>query len=338
MGPSSHFRHRVVALCCRVAALCSCALQQRPSTDVKQREVQYVMGTLLDVTVYSQSEGAARAAIATAFDTAVELDRLLSNYKPDSEISRLNAAPVNTDVQLSPPVYELLKASQELNRSTDGFFEPGVGGLLAVWAVAKTRQQVPPERELLAALAHAKISGIELLPGFKVRKTMPVAIDTGGIGKGFAVDAIVAALRRSGVLTAIVNFGDSSVAAIGSPPGEPAWLLPMTFPGGSPPCVIAMKDTAFSASHTMGKRMEIGGQQFGHVIDPRTGWPIRDEMGVVVLHDSATAAEALSKFLLLSKNAGFETITSPFLLANRTSILHRSEGFPSAGATCRSAP
>ena len=126
-----------------------------------------------------------------------------------------------------------------------------------------------------------------------------VRIDTGGIGKGYAVDLITRLFRRSGIESGLINFGQSSVYAMGSPPRSPSWSLLLRFQDRDPEGVVKLKDQAFSASDSLGRSFMIRGKKYGHLIDPRNGKPITERIRAVVLAPSATEAEALSKYVIL---------------------------------------
>ena len=256
------------------------------------------MGTLLDITLYHHDARKARRLVNKAFSLAEKLDSLLSNYKPQSEVSRLNRKGGKGRVQISPEFYDLLLKAKELTLKTEGAFDITVGPLVELWQSARRRRELPSLQSLRKARALVGMNQVILYPDLKVElKQKGIRIETGGIGKGYAVDLIVRLFRQSGIKSGLVNFGQSSVYAIGSPPGTLAWKLLVRFQEESPLGIIKLKDRALSASDSLGRSFE--GKRYGHLIDPQTGIPLTERIRAVVLAPSATEAEALSKYVIL---------------------------------------
>jgi thiamine biosynthesis lipoprotein len=130
-----------------------------------------------------------------------------------------------------------------------------------------------------------------LLPGMK--------IDLGGIGKGYAVDRVADQFKIAGVSAALINFGGSSIYALGTPPGKQGWEVGIKGPDDRLHGVICLRDMALSTSGSMGRFWTIGGRRYGHLIDPKTGMPVSEPRMATVVSSTATAAEALSKPLVL---------------------------------------
>jgi thiamine biosynthesis lipoprotein len=126
-----------------------------------------------------------------------------------------------------------------------------------------------------------------------------MAIDFGGIGKGYALDRLAALLRAQGVTNAMLDFGQSSIWALGTPPDAQGWRLLVQQPNGRHAGIITLHDQALSLSASLGQSFVANGQRYGHVIDPRTGEPLRRDLLACVIAPSAAQAEALSKALLI---------------------------------------
>jgi thiamine biosynthesis lipoprotein len=141
---------------------------------------------------------------------------------------------------------------------------------------------------------------IHLLPGNRVALARPgMALDLGGIGKGYALDHIAHTLKTQGSSNALLDFGQSSIWALGAPPDAPRWRLLIQRPDGQSVGVISLRDQALSISASFGQQFVIRGQQYGHIIDPRNGMPLRRDLLACVIAPNATQAEALSKALLI---------------------------------------
>lgn len=288
-----------------IFALSSAALQANLLTvqanSLKEyREVRYVMGTLLDITLYHEDGKEARKILDHAFSLAQRLDDLLSNYKPKSEINLLNQKAGKGKVSVTPELYAFLALSKDLWQKTDGAFDITVGPLMDLWKDAYKREKMPPRDSLRATMAVVGSHHLLLHPNSEVELTQKgMGIDTGGIGKGFAADRLVGLFKKRGIAKALVNFGHSSIYAMGSPHGDRAWKLLLQFPGQAPVGALELRDEALSASDGLGSSFQIGGKFYGHLVDPKTGLPTTKRIQAVVLGPSATEAEALSKYVIL---------------------------------------
>lgn len=299
----------------------------------RYREARYVMGTILEITLYHHDAREARKYLDESFSLAQRLDEILSNYKPESEVNRLNQTGGRGKVRVSPELYELLLISKELTLKTGGAFDITVGPLLELWQAAKSRGQPPSFRLLRKTQTFVGMEKVVLYPALEVElKQQGIRIDTGGIGKGYAVDRMIRLLGRWGISSALINFGHSSVYAIGSPPGSNWWKLLLQFPGQPPLGIVKLKDQAFSASDSLGRPFEIEGKRYGHLIDPQSGLPMTRKLQAVVLAPSAAVAEGLTKYLILrgcDKKRKFDRrIPFEALLIGERGQVQCSEGFP----------
>lgn len=224
------------------------------------------------------------------------LDRQLSAYDPQSEISWINARAAAGPVKVEPRLFELLRLAVRLAGLTDGAFDITAAPLLKAWGFSTGRQAVPSEEEIRAAL---ELAGPDKLifddSGFTVRFAREgVRLDLGAVGKGYAVEQAVEILREGGVQSAIVHGGTSSVCAIGAPPGQDSWNVAVR---GMQ--TVELRDSSLSVSAVYGKSFTADGVEFGHVIDPRNGFPVRHTRAAAVTGASAAVCDALSTALLV---------------------------------------
>jgi thiamine biosynthesis lipoprotein len=126
-----------------------------------------------------------------------------------------------------------------------------------------------------------------------------MALDLGGIGKGYALDQLMYTLKQYKIRNALLDFGQSSIWALGAPPDAKGWRLLVQQPNGHFAGVITLRDQALSISGNMRQTFAAGGQHYGHIIDPRTGEPLRRDLLACVIAPTAAQAEALSKALLI---------------------------------------
>jgi len=205
---------------------------------------RYVMGTILQVELCSIDPAAQRAALDATFTAARHIDEMLTTYAADGPTSRFNAHAGQGAQALPPEVIEVLASARSHHILTAGTFDVTVGPLLALWRVAGENGRIPAPQALAAA--RARVGSERILLGSDGRSAaLPdqgMAVDFGGIGKGYALDRLMARLRASGLDRALLDFGRSSVWALGQPPDAPAWRLLLEHPSRGAIGVISLRD------------------------------------------------------------------------------------------------
>ena len=274
-----------------------------PAPPGLQSDGRIVMGTILEASLVSPplfSTQDLRETFEAVFAEASRLDALMSTFEPESDVSRLNSEAGRGPLRVDRSVAELLSQAVLYSRLTRGTFDVTVGPLVELWVEAARRDEVPT-REALAA-ARDRV-GFEFLAvhadGRAELLREGTSIDLGGIAKGYALDRIAPILRSRGVRDALLNFGQSSTWALGAPPGAPGWQLLVRGVGEGFLGVVTLHDQALSVSGSFGQSTRIGGTDYGHVLDPRSGIPLTRPRQAVVVAPNATLAEALSKALLV---------------------------------------
>ena len=147
---------------------------------------------------------------------------------------------------------------------------------------------------------------LQLIPPSRVELMRAgMALDLGGIGKGYAVDRMGDILRRHGVHHALINFGESSLLALGTRPDRRSWPVAVReLDGAVSAAEIAIEDRAIGTSASFGQLLFVGGRPLSHVIDPRHGHPLKEPLAVTVVAPTATAGEALATALLVRLASG----------------------------------
>lgn len=260
---------------------------------------RYAMGTVLEITVATPRDAGAAARIDALFAAVEELEAKVSNWRPGSDVSRVNAGAGGAPVPVDPEVAALLARCAGYTELTRGSFDVTVGPLVALWREAGRRGAPPTDRELADARERVGSGGMRVDETLsRVALERPgMSIDVGGVAKGRALD--VAAARLPPDLPALFSFGQSSLRAVGAPPGAPGWRVLLRLPDEGFAGVLTLRDRALSVSGSLGQWTEIGGRRYGHVIDPRTGLPLERRLEAAVIAPDATLAEALSKALLV---------------------------------------
>lgn len=257
------------------------------------------MGTTFTIVAYDEDRLKLEAAVDEAFEEVRRLDSLLSNYKRDSEWSRVNREAAAGPVRVSAELFSLLEACVDYSRRSGGAFDITVGPLVKTWGFYKGQGRLPHRAEIRDALARVGYQALELDPAAQtVRFAKPgMEIDPGGIGKGYAVDRVVAVLRAAGITSALISAGGSSIYALGAPPGQPGWKIKIRHPK-SPSQTIeetVLRDESMSTSGSYEKFFVAGGKLYTHIFDPRTGFPASGVVSVSVVAPRTIDSEAWTK-------------------------------------------
>lgn len=251
----------------------------------------------------------AEQAVAAAWREVDAADALLSTFRPDSEISRINREASLGPLEASDLVFALLQRAVSLSRFTHGAFDVTMGSVTRLWGFRDRRPRKPSQEALGRAL---KSSGYERLLLDDGARTVQFAeagmeIDLGGFGKGCGVDLAVQALQEHGVSASFVHAGSSTVSAWGEPPDEQGWRVGIRNPGagGERLGEVVLDNESLSTSADYEQHFEADGERFGHVLDPRTGYPADARVVATVICDSAGVSDALSTAALVLGERAF---------------------------------
>ena len=260
---------------------------------------KYVMGTVFEVVAYDDSVEHASAAIDEAFQELTRLDKIMSNYMPESDLSRLNRSAHFHAETVPPDLYRIIEESLQYSRLSKGKFDITVGPLVDYWKSimrGERARSIADEEKLRACTGYEKLA---LTPPDRIEFLSPcLRIDLGAIGKGYAVDRMVDILRSRGLSSALVNAGGSTIYAIGSPPHKPGWRVQLRDPSGKNEQEVMLLDNSVSTSEQTASDL-FGGTRAGHIIDPDTGQPARTGDAVSAVARTATASDGLSTTLFL---------------------------------------
>jgi FAD:protein FMN transferase len=246
------------------------------------------MGVEVRIVLYASDERMAKDGARAAFDHIAALEDIMSDYRPESEVRRLEPQ-TGQWTEVSEPLFSILSRAVMIARATDGAFDPTVAPAVALWRHARRTQRLPDPiaTDSARALVGWRQIGLDSV-GRRVRLSRHgMRLDLGGIAKGFIVHRALGVLRGRGQSMALIEAG-GDIAVAEPPPGTTGWT-------------VVIGDTTLHASNssisTSGARyqfLEIGGVRYSHVIDPRTSMAVTTAYEATVIASDGATADALA--------------------------------------------
>lgn len=257
------------------------------------------MGSVYTMVVYGEDRAKMLGAVDQAFEEVRRIDRMLSNYRRDSELSRVNREAASGPVPVSQELFQLLERCQGYSEASGGAFDITVGPLMKIWGFYKGSGRLPHRAEIRGVFGRIGYRNVELDPAaqtVRFRKA-GMELDPGGIGKGYAVDRMVEILKADGIRSALISAGASSIYALGSPPHEDGWPVSIRHPRDTGKGIeeARLRDQSMSTSGTTEKFFHAGGRLYSHIMDPRTGYPAQGVLSVSVIAPHTLDSEAWTK-------------------------------------------
>jgi len=283
-----------------LALIAATALSAEPAwvSAAAVERARYLMGTVCTAVAEAPDSTIAAAAIAVAFDQIARLERVISSWREESELSRLNAAAAAAPFRCSPALFAAIAPALEAAEETGGAFDPTIEPLNRAWDL-RGLGRVPGEAQIAAARALVGWRNVALdRAAGTVRFAAPgMGLDLGGIGKGVALDDAAQALALHGVSRALLNLG-GEIRAISA---GAAWTVTVAHPNDRlrPVVSFGVREAAVSTSAQSERGIEVRGRRYGHILDPRTGGPLERAASATVVAANSTRADALSTALLV---------------------------------------
>lgn len=278
--------------------------------------LQIRMGIPVNITLYAASEPIANQASKAAYDQFRKVDRIMSDYDPDSELMQLcSTTAVGEPAKVSPELFEVLTAAQLLAQETDGAFDVTVGPVVRLWRIARRRQKLPDPERLAAAMNSVGYQNLvlnrETLSATFKRKLM--RLDLGAIAKGFAADQALNVLKDHGVSRVLIDAGGDIVAG-DPPPQRDFWRIEvekLQSEGENTTPVIHLSNAAIATSGDAYQFLEIDGKRFSHIVNPKTGLGLEQSSTVTVIAPTGMQADSLASAVsVLGPKRGLELINT----------------------------
>ncbi|HKJ77216.1 MAG TPA: FAD:protein FMN transferase [Gammaproteobacteria bacterium] len=280
-------------------ALAACSAQKGP-----YKAQLYVFGTLVEITLRDVTAAKGREAIARIREEFQRMHREWHAWEPGPLVDLNRAIAEGRDAEVPASIIPLIARSKTLYERSDGLFNPAIGGLLDLWGFQANEPPdgpLPPREEIEAWVAKDPgMDDLTLRDGVLHSDNPAVQLDFGAFAKGYAVDIAIEHLREMGVENAIVNAG-GDLRAIGSKGGEP-WRIGVRHPQGDGvlAAIEVSGDEAVFTSGNYERFREHEGVHYMHILDPRTGMPVKDVTSVTVIHDNGAEADAAATALVVA--------------------------------------
>jgi thiamine biosynthesis lipoprotein len=261
--------------------------------------------------ILNPGSGELLAAASTALELVDQLEDQMSVYRPQSELSRLNARAADGPVPVERALFELLRQAVRYAGELEGAFDPTAGPLVALWRRCRHERRVPTDAEIIDACARRGFGEVEFddSAGTIRFRRRGIELNLNAIGKGYALDRAGEILEAgvqlpeagdsfapTGDSSWLMHGGHSSILARGSLAGASGWPIAIRHPlfPNRELATILLKDRGMSTSGSAVQFFRVGDRRYGHLLDPRTGWPAEGILSVTVLAPTAALAEALS--------------------------------------------
>ncbi len=268
-----------------------CATGGGAASGAREERFEFVrvcMGVRTVVTVYGADREVAMGDAAAAFARIGELEDVLSDYRPRSEVMRLCAGPVGVPVKVSDDLFEMLAVCERISRATEGAFDVTVGPAVKLWREARVSGVLPSAEAIARARESIGWESVRLDAQARTVTLMKrgMMLDFGGIGKGHAAECAVKVLRARGRARCLVALA-GDIAAGDPPPGEKGWKIQIAGMPGE----LLLANGAISTAGDAEQFVEIGGVRYSHIIEPRTlvGMTARRSVTVVSFGDGCGA-------------------------------------------------
>lgn len=284
------------------------------------KKTEIIMGTEVSVTVVARSAEEGEKAIDAALEEVRRLDRMMSLYKDDNEITKINMAAGRKPVRVSPEIIEVVEAAERVSRLTRGAFDITVGPLVVLWQMRLKEGRVPSQKEIEAVMPRVGYRNIKIdRHKSEIFLEKPgMIIDLGGVAKGYAADRAASVLAGHGIRDAVIAIA-GDIRVMGRRPGGEPWRIGIQHPREKDRLlgVLNLSDISVSTSGGYERFMIVGKERYHHIIDPRTGMPAEGMESVTIIGSEGAIIDPLTTALFilgqkegmnLVKKLGYEAV------------------------------
>ena len=297
---TGHFWFRAASARCHKALLflvlpllvAACSL---PNSTPLYQSSRVLMGTFVEVKIPGQGEKP-QAAAEAIFDELKRVEDLTSFHKP-SGLGRINSAAGTDPVQAEPELLQLIGQGLRVAQETQGAFDPTVGSITRIWQFSGGEPRLPDAAEIAQALKRVGWDKVKLDPaaGMILLSESGMALDLGGIAKGYTLDRASEVIKKLGISSALVNLGGDILAVGQRSPGKP-WRVGVQDPRNETGmvAVASLKDRVIVTSGDYQRFFINNGNRYHHILDPQTGYPAPGLQSVTLVAPNGSTAEPLA--------------------------------------------
>jgi thiamine biosynthesis lipoprotein len=281
------------------AGLAILALSAAAASSQKEEKVfvrsRYLMGTTVEIKARGEDGPRTQAAINEAYDEIARIEALMSHWRDDSDLARVNAGAGRTPVKVPPEMLEVVKRAIGVSRVTGGTFDITVESVSRLWRIEEEEPRIPKPEEIEGALGQVGYRHIHIdeEKGTIYLDQPGVRIGLGGIAKGYAVDRAMGKLRVRGIRSAMIAAGGDM--ALQGRDGQAPWRIAIKDPR-RPWRNIGWFHASDTTVHTSGdyeRFTTLKGKRYHHILDPRRGYPASGAQAVTLVTPDGTLGDAL---------------------------------------------
>lgn len=324
----------VFAVVVAVLAVLGVRVLFTPKLHTAYSENFVVMGTFANIIAVADSPRTAKECINAAINELNRIDRMMSSYDPDSQLSQINKNAFKEPVFLGPELSEVLSAAVAYSEKTGGAFDITVGPVVDLWRQAEKAKKNPSKKQLEAARSKVGYKKLQFgqFGGTLKFGVEGMRLDLGGIAKGYAIDLAVRAMQDTGALGGMVDVG-GDIRCFGSPPkSRDNWLVGLQDPAVEDGLLLVLKlnDMAVATSGNYQRFVVVEGQKHSHILDPQTSSSADKLTSVTIIAPKAIDADAFATavsvmgaekgLLLIESTPDTEAVVIP--AENKKELLH----------------
>ncbi len=298
------------------------------------------MGVKLRIVAYAQDQIAASTAFDAAYGRVKDLDKILSNYRVDSEVSLLANHPSDQPYKPSRDLWTIMRIADSISRKTDGAFDVTMAPLTDLWRRARKASRLPDADNIARARRQFGFDRIRFdQQRCLISSTLDsIRLDFGGIGKGYAADQALKVLRDHQLPIAMVDLG-GDIAIGDPPPGTAGWKVGLSHQNdeANPMHYVVLRNCGTATSGDTNQFVEIEGKRYSHIVDPKTGMGLTRSIRVTVVEKNAASADAYAsacnvlgrrRAVALANNTKYLEVAGVEFPSGQEPVPFQSDGFP----------
>ena len=279
---------------------------------VARSRMAKLMGSRFDITLVAADSVTAERYIDTVIAEVTRIENLISDWKPESQVSRVNRNAGITPVPVDPEVLELTERAIRVSEWTQGAFDISFAAMEKIWRFDGSMTRMPSREAVKKAVEKVGYKNIvvDRKKGTVFLRLKGMKIGFGALGEGYAADRCRDMMLARGIKAGIVN-GSGDMSTWGTQPGGKAWTVGITdpFSRGDLYAVVPLREGAVTTSGSYEKYVELNGKRYAHIINPATGYPATGLISVTVFGPSAERANSFStSIMVMGKDAGFRLL------------------------------